>query len=156
MAHIHQAIDFTVAAFIVYKRSVLLVDHIKLKRWLPVGGHIELTEDPIQALFREVEEETGIRKEDLEVEGNKPDINSDGTKFLIAPTYLDIHKISDTHQHIGLTYLIRSKTDQIKRAETEHNDLRWVDLTELASQRYNLSKAVKFYSEEAIKSLGWD
>ena len=32
----------------------------RLGLWLPPGGHIEPNEDPIQAVLREIEEETGV------------------------------------------------------------------------------------------------
>jgi len=60
MAHINEKIDFTVEAFVVHNQRVLLIFHKKLQRWLPLGGHIELDEDPEQALFREVKEESGL------------------------------------------------------------------------------------------------
>ena len=156
MAHIHDKIDNTVAAFIVHKRSVLLIDHKKLKMWLPIGGHIELDEDPEQALYREIEEEAGIKREDLEILGQRPHIVSDGTKFLIAPTYLDIHRISETHEHIGNIYFLKSLTDQITLAEGEHNEIIWVAEDKLQDPTYKLTPAVLFYATDAIKRLGWD
>ena len=53
MAHLHEKIDFTVSLFIVEKGKLLLIHHRKLDRWLPIGGHIELDEDPEQAEYRE-------------------------------------------------------------------------------------------------------
>ena len=46
MAHIHEKIDFTVAIFVVHEGKVLLIHHRNLNKWLPLGGHIELDEDP--------------------------------------------------------------------------------------------------------------
>ena len=63
MAHIHEKIDFTVAIFVVHERKVLVVHHRKLDQWLPLGGHIELEEDPEQAALREAEEESGLEVE---------------------------------------------------------------------------------------------
>lgn len=159
MAHIHEApgqVDTTVAAYIVYERSVLLIDHIKLKKWLPIGGHIELDEDPEQALFREVEEESGLTPEKLEVYGSKPDVESPGTKVLYAPTFLDIHDISETHRHIGMTYLLKSSTNRIQLAEGEHNAIQWVHKDKLADPLLQLTPAVRFYASEAIGRMGWD
>ena len=52
MAHLHEKIDFTVAIFVVHDGRVLLIHHRKLDQWLPLGGHIELEEDPeAAALF---------------------------------------------------------------------------------------------------------
>ncbi|MEV6284432.1 NUDIX domain-containing protein [Kribbella sp. NPDC051770] len=40
--------------------SVLLVDHVNARRWLPTGGHVEIDEHPADAAAREVREELGI------------------------------------------------------------------------------------------------
>ena len=56
MAHIHEKIDFTVAIFVVHDEKILLIHHRKLDKWLPLGGHIELDEDPEQAALREARE----------------------------------------------------------------------------------------------------
>ena len=54
MAHIHEKIDFVSTAFIVHKDKVLLGHHRILNLWLPIGGHIELDEDPITALYPQI------------------------------------------------------------------------------------------------------
>jgi len=153
MPHIHDLIDFTVAAYIVHDNKVALINHLQLKKWLPVGGHIELNEDPEEALFREIKEETGIDKSDLTVLSSKPEIASDGTKFLFTPSFLDIHKITETHRHVGITYLLSSKTDKLVLAADEHNGIRWLGLSELENKEFEISPAVKFYAEEAIKLI---
>ena len=114
MSHIHEKIDFTVVAYIINSSKVLLVLHKQLKRWLPIGGHIELNEDPEQALFREIKEECGL---EIEIIGKKPDYKDDITQPLYSPAYLDIHKISESHQHVGMVYIAKSKSAEIKLAE---------------------------------------
>ena len=52
MAHIHEKIDFTVAIFVVHDSKILLIHHRKLDKWLSLGGHIELDEDPEIAALR--------------------------------------------------------------------------------------------------------
>jgi 8-oxo-dGTP pyrophosphatase MutT (NUDIX family) len=37
-----------------------LINHKQLNKWLAIGGHIELNEDPDEALFREGKEECGL------------------------------------------------------------------------------------------------
>ena len=56
MPHIHDLYDFVVSAFIVHKGKVLLIYHKRYHEWLPIGGHIELDEDPQEALYREIKE----------------------------------------------------------------------------------------------------
>ena len=93
MAHIHEKIDFTVAIFVVHEGRVLLIHHRKLDKWLPLGGHIELDEDPEQAALREAREESGF---EVELLGERPPTTGPGTRALIAPRFLDIHRITDT------------------------------------------------------------
>ncbi len=59
---------FCSTAFIVNNDKILLVNHKKLKMWLPVGGHMENNETPDQAVKREVKEETGL---DIEIISDK-------------------------------------------------------------------------------------
>lgn len=82
--HIHELIDFAVDVFIVYKNKVLLVHHIEQNKWLPVGGHVELNEDPEQALFREIKEECGL---EVEIFGEKPLVQSPVARFLYPPVF---------------------------------------------------------------------
>ncbi len=55
----------TVTGFLVFGGRVLLHWHRRNQLWLPMGGHIELNEDPIQAVLREVLEESGVEAEVL-------------------------------------------------------------------------------------------
>jgi len=50
---------FTATGFVVHDGCVLLHWHPKVKAWLPPGGHIDENEDPVQAVLREVWEESG-------------------------------------------------------------------------------------------------
>jgi ADP-ribose pyrophosphatase YjhB (NUDIX family) len=147
MPHIHDLIDFVVESFIIYENKVLLIHHKQLDKWLPIGGHIELDEDPEEALFREVREECGL---EIEVLSKKPAIESDGTKFLYAPSFLDIHKISETHKHIGFVYFAKAKSDKFTFNKEEHKDIKWFSEEDLEKSEFNLSPAVKFYAKEAL------
>jgi 8-oxo-dGTP pyrophosphatase MutT (NUDIX family) len=39
---------------------VLVIEHRRLKTWLPIGGELELGETPLEAAMRELREETGM------------------------------------------------------------------------------------------------
>jgi len=152
MPHIHDLFDFVVDVFIVYQNKVLLIFHKKLQRWLPIGGHIELNENPDQALFREVEEECGL---EIEVINSKPSIISEGTNFLFTPAFLDVHNISEKHKHIGLYYFAKARSDEFKFNKEEHDDICWFSVEDLEKSEYNLSSAVKFYCNEALKKVSF-
>jgi len=151
MPHIHEKIDFTVAIFVVHDHQILLIHHRKLDKWLPLGGHIELEEDPEQAALREAKEESGL---DVELLGERPPTTSPGTRALIAPRFLDIHRISDTHEHIGLIYWARPrKSSDVTCAVAEHHDIRWCSAGDLEKLQPPMSSAVKWYCLKAIEEI---
>ena len=151
MAHIHEKIDFTVAIFVVHKGKVLVIHHRNLNKWLPLGGHIELDEDPETAALREAKEESGL---EVELLGERPPTTEPGTRALIAPRFLDIHRISDTHEHIGMIYWARPKNGKLTLAATEHHDIRWCSAAELDSLQPPMADAVKWYCRKAIEEIG--
>jgi 8-oxo-dGTP pyrophosphatase MutT (NUDIX family) len=164
MAHIHEKIDFTVAIFIVHDDAILLIHHRKLDKWLPLGGHIELDEDPEQAALREAKEESGL---DVELLGERPPTTSPGTRALIAPRFLDIHRINETHEHIGLIYWARPKAAALPGhqmpqrsasskpvlATEEHHDIRWCNLADMEKLSPPMTEAVKWYCRKAIEEI---
>ena len=148
MPHIHNLIDFTVDVFIVHNKKVLLIFHRKHNMWLQIGGHIELNEDPDEALFREVKEECGL---EIEIIGKKePHIEVKGTKFLYAPAFMNIHDINETHKHIGLVYFAKAKSNKFVLNEREHSGIRWFSKDDLNRSEFGLNEAVKFYAKEAF------
>jgi len=150
MAHIHEKIDFTVAIFVVHEGRVLLIHHRKLDKWLPLGGHIELDEDPEQAALREACEESGF---EVELLGERPPTTEPGTRALIAPRFLDIHRISETHEHIGMIYWARPKGGKLALAVAEHHDIRWCTVAALDQLQPVMSDAVKWYCRKAIEEI---
>ena len=166
MAHIHEKIDFTVAIFVVHDKKILLIHHRKLDQWLPLGGHIELDEDPEQAALREAKEESGL---DVELLGERPPTTSPGTRALIAPRFLDIHRITETHEHIGLIYWARPKivarASRPSDSETcgqdaratlaaeEHHAIRWCGTDDLDKLSPPMTGAVKWYCRKALEEM---
>ena len=150
MAHIHEKIDFTVALLVVHNGKVLLVHHRNLNKWLPLGGHIELDEAPEAAGLREAKEDSGL---EVELLGQRPPTTEPGTRALIAPRFMDIHRISDTHQHIGLMYWARPKNGTLKLSPSEHHDIRWCSTADLDGLQPPMSAAVKWYCRAALKEV---
>src|SRR6185437_3939185 len=162
MAHIHEKIDFTVAIFVVHSGRILLIHHRKLEKWLPLGGHIELDEDQEIAALRETREESGL---EVELLGERPPTTGPGTRALIAPRFLDIHRISETHEHIGMIYWARPRKTpagrqrsqaEVQCATEEHHDIRWCSAGELDTLQPRMSEAVKWYCRKAIEEISND
>ena len=150
MSHIHEKIDFTVAIFVVCDGRVLLIHHRQLDKWLPLGGHIELDEDPEKAALREAKEESGL---EVELLGERPPTSGPGTRALIAPRFLDIHRIHATHEHVGMIYWARPKNGTLALAAAEHHQIRWCSAAELDALQPPMSAAVKWYCRTAIEEI---
>jgi 8-oxo-dGTP pyrophosphatase MutT (NUDIX family) len=150
MAHLHEKIDFTVAVFVVHEGKVLIVHHRNLNKWLPLGGHIELDEDPEAAALREAKEESGL---DVELLGERPPTTEPGTRALIAPRFLDIHRITTTHEHIGMIYWARPRNGTLTLAPAEHHDIRWCSTQDLDQLQPPMTSAVKWYCRKAIEEV---
>lgn len=153
MPHIHDKIDFTVAIFVVAAEKILLVHHRRLDKWLPLGGHIELEEDPEAAALREAREESGL---EVELIGERPPTTGPGTRALLAPRFLDIHRITETHEHIGMIYWARPKDGDAALAlsDREHHEIRWCSAADLDRLSPPISSAVKWYCLKALEEIG--
>lgn len=116
---------FTASAFVLSPdaRSLLLVLHGKLGRWLQPGGHVDPGDaDPIAAARREVAEETGLT--DLQ---------------LASPGLfdVDVHGIPASprepgHEHFDLRFLFVAPT-WAHEAGSDARAARWVPLGEVAA-----------------------
>jgi ADP-ribose pyrophosphatase YjhB (NUDIX family) len=154
MPHLHDRIDFTVEVFIVYKNTVLLRKHDKYGIWLSVGGHVELDEDPNQAVLREAKEEVGL--EIILDTRLRPATNADSNDYkeLIPPYFLNRHRVSVTHEHVTMTYFARSTTNIITESgeDEQSSGFKWYSRKAL-EQDANVTPRVKFYALKALEIL---
>ena len=99
---------FTATGFVVHRGSVALHWHPKVKAWLPPGGHIEANEDPVQAVLREIEEETGL---DAVIVPTATRLDLRYPEHVQPPFTIMIEDIHDPvqgyHQHIDMIYFCR-------------------------------------------------
>jgi 8-oxo-dGTP pyrophosphatase MutT (NUDIX family) len=125
---------FTATGFVVRDGRTLLHWHQRLQQWMPPGGHIEPNEDPVQAVLREIHEETGIVAEVI------PALNALVFAYpeqLPAPYTILIEDIpgpGEAHKHIDLIYFCRP----VPGAAHEPRDdptLRWITEPELHENR---------------------
>ena len=122
---------FTATGFVVHDGCVPLHWHPKVRAWLPPGGHVEANEDPVQAVLREILEETGII---AEVVPSSPPIGLRYPAEVIPPYTImveDIHDPSDGyHQHIDMIYFCRP----VGPPGPLNEGWRWVGRCELACE----------------------
>lgn len=160
MPHIHEKIDFTASVFIVNGNAVLLRMHEKYHTWLPVGGHIELDEDPNEGAVREAMEESGL---EVTLAGEVPAAPfEDGGYFknLVAPRFMNIHQIKkdSEHQHCDFIYFATcgSRNAKAGSGAGEHEksaEIRWFTREELDDAAFELYPSTRFYAKAALDEL---
>ena len=96
---------FTASGYVVFDSKVLLHWHKKVKAYLPPGGHIEENEDPVQAVLREIKEETGL---DAKISNRQNPVTFSYPESISIPERILIEEIKDPveglHHHIDLIY----------------------------------------------------
>jgi 8-oxo-dGTP pyrophosphatase MutT (NUDIX family) len=122
---------FTATGFVVQGDRTLLHWHKRLQQWMPPGGHIEPAEDPVEAVLREIREESGVTAEVIPSAPVLP-FPYPGQ---VQPPYTilveDSPEPGEPHQHIDLIYFCRPS------GGSDHDpalgDFRWVDEAALRS-----------------------
>ena len=99
---------FTATGFVINSDATLLHWHHRVQAWLPPGGHVEPDEDPVQAVLREVKEETGLDVELVPTQ-HVPEISN--LDQVPAPRTILVEDVYDqkvgAHQHIDMIYFCR-------------------------------------------------
>lgn len=123
---------FTATGIVLHQDSVLLIEHAKLGWWMPPGGHLDPDEDPVQAVLREVREETGL---DCEIIAPQT-FAHDAIQVLPAPFTIlveDVPEHGQTVQHIDCIYILRPAADPtaLTAQEGEVTGVRWVAIAQV-------------------------
>ncbi len=139
---------FTATGFLVRDGKVLLVNHRKLKQWLPIGGHIEAGEDPVQALRREVREEVGL---EIAIVADTVPVDNDDVRGLPRPETILLETIEPGHFHIDLIYFGHAIGGEPHLALAEHSEQRWFSAKDLGASE--ISEDVRILGRRAIQAL---
>ena len=160
---------YTVTGFVSVDGRTALHWHPRLAAWLPPGGHIEPDEDPVQAVHREVIEETGLAVEIVE----PPRFAYAHPPQLPVPAAMAIYDIPrdgslpGPHQHIDLIYFTRPLdvargTDAAPALPDDGDRWAWVDeatlrqrpaVFEVAGQRAEIAEDVRELALAAIAAV---
>lgn len=115
-----------VAVYIINnQKQILMLEHKKLKSWLPPGGHVEADELIHEAAIREVREEAGIEIEFIYNRESACNMNDSRAKILPTPFIVQLEDIGD-HFHEDFVYLARASNDQI--INNENHNIAWFDI----------------------------
>jgi len=158
MAHIHTEpgqIDFTADTFVVYvpEKRVLIRYHDKHDMWLVPGGHVELSETPVETAVREVKEETGLSV--TLWQGNQlfEYVNERYTE-LAPPVAMSVHDILPGHRHVSLVYFATSSTMEVVEPDggEKSRGLLWLTEEELLAHP-GIHDTIKRYGAQALNTL---
>ena len=121
-----------VKALVCYGRKFLLIKRTTEARgdyyhWEFPGGRLEFGESPMQALKREINEETGL----------------DVEKLILLNAWNSFK--DECTEIIGLTYICTANGDNVMLSK-EHSDYEWVTYEEM--NHYNLVKGMSRQLEE--------
>jgi 8-oxo-dGTP pyrophosphatase MutT (NUDIX family) len=171
--HVNEkGIDLVVSAFIVHptEKAVCLVKHKKLGVWLGPGGHVGDTnpyETPDEALCKEVKEETGLflgvtadviqddsyRRRMRVWDGFDNTNNPHNSAQMYVPWAVDLHDFPPLpgHRHLGLVYLIGSRTPVLSLEEKAHDAIRWFSHHDVEMEEtVAMIAPIRFYAHQAI------
>jgi len=105
---------------------VLLAKHADTKRWVAPGGSIEPNEKPVDALIREVKEETGLIIEPIKILG-----------VFGGPEFEVVYSNGDRVTYVMTVYECRITGGELKPDNSETVELQYVEASALA--RLNLA-----------------
>lgn len=161
MAHIHsnEQYDFTVSGLLVHDGKTLLIKHKYLPIWTPPAGHVELDETPIEALFKEIQEEAGITPDHLTLVQpytGLGDIDRGAATALALPFDMESHPIGeDGHQHINLVYILVCDTNDVRPEVGESQEYEWLTYDDIETfepippaLRKQAQYAIRYIKEE--------
>lgn len=123
----------TVSAVIVHGDKVLLRRDQQIYSWLSPNTHIGIDETPLDALFRHVRAETGLRQDYLTVLATYADnmsLERDEAEGSTQPMPfdLDIHRVGQgNHVHVDSAYILVSTTDELTPEIDTPPELQWFD-----------------------------
>lgn len=125
----------TATAYVVAGGRTLLLWHHRLRMWLPPGGHLEASEDPVQGACREAEEESGFAVEVIPPPGLLT-FDGLGPEVLPPPAVILIEDIvrddQPFHQHIDHVYFTRPLANAVDfAAPIPHGPHHWATPAEL-------------------------
>ena len=125
--------------------KILMIDHDKIKKLIPIGGHIEKNELPGKAVFREVFEETGLKIKNFWDAEKQCWVK---TPKLFSIQIEKIPSFGEKPAHIHEDYMYIAYINYRKKEDIqtkENNKFKWVIINNVIAnpKKYNVPNEVK-------------
>jgi 8-oxo-dGTP pyrophosphatase MutT (NUDIX family) len=126
----------------------LLLDHRKLKRWVPPGGKIDPNEIPDDAAIRECKEETGL---DITLLGEKTSVPGG----LIRPYGVQLNSVIPLEKdHIDLIYLaIPTTMMPLEINKREAAAIKWFSVDEVMDPSLQTFPTVRQWTKRFAEEM---
>ncbi len=136
--------------------SILIVDKRFSEKQLPPGGHVEPGETFLEAVYREIYEETGVSPDKLQ-KCHFDDILQGGhSDYSVYPPTQDeefivLEKVNASHYHIDHIYCFvaneRLKTDGVRSLEIKK--VMWTNISDITPDRFypNVFDTILFFGK---------
>lgn len=105
------------------RTCTLLTHHLKLEKWLQLGGHADGESDLLQAALREAHEESGLH-------GLRPVV---AAVFDVDRHLIPARKNEPAHFHYDLRFLLEADPREPITCSSESKALAWVPLDQVTS-----------------------
>jgi 8-oxo-dGTP diphosphatase len=115
---------FSVAVYARRGDRVLVIEHRRLKTWLPIGGELEPGETPAEAAVRELREETGLVGRWRALDGALDGVPAGLIGY-------EEHQAGSKGLHMNFVFVCEVAADADVTPNDEFSAFRWVDRAEL-------------------------
>ena len=117
---------FSVAVYARRGGRVLVIEHRRLRTWLPIGGELEAGETPLEAARRELREETGLAGEFRPLRGALDGVPAGLIGY-------EEHQAGSKGLHMNFVFVCDVAAGADVTPNDEFGAWRWVERAELAA-----------------------